>query len=186
MLITEDRVRSAARRQTTRLFKSADTVLAEALKATVNEFDVFLCHSTKDAEIVLGTKAILEDDYNFTVYVDWIVDSELREAKITPVNADKLRQRMRCSKMLLYIKTDNSPDSKWMPWELGFFDALGRPIGILPIVKSARTNYDGAEYLGLYPYVDEAQIKNSTERTLFINKSATDYDLLKNAFRKRS
>jgi hypothetical protein len=39
---------------------SARTVLAEAAKTPQDSFDIFLSHSIKDAEIVLGTLEILE------------------------------------------------------------------------------------------------------------------------------
>lgn len=39
--------------------------------------------------------------------------------------------------------------------KLGYFDAFNSDVAILPIVEATnRTSFVGAEYLGLYPYVD--------------------------------
>ncbi|MOA50153.1 hypothetical protein D3C78_1731370 [compost metagenome] len=55
---------------------------------------------------------------------------------------------------MMYIATGNSSSSKWMPWELGFFDGHkpGR-VAILPLLDSENQNFLGQEYLGLYPVV---------------------------------
>jgi hypothetical protein len=43
-----------------------------------------------------------------------------------------------------------------MPWELGFFDGY-RPgqVAILPLVRTSGETFEGQEYLGLYPYVED-------------------------------
>lgn len=143
-LLTESRVRTAARQATATVQKSARQVLAEAAKTADEKFDIFLSHSVKDAEIVLGTGLILED-LGFSVYVDWIVDPELKRDQVTPANAALLRRRMRQCDSLLYLKTDNSADSKWMPWELGFFDALKGRVGILPVAQTPQDEFEGNE-----------------------------------------
>lgn len=53
---------------------------------------------------------------------------------------------------LLFATSKASPDSKWMPWELGYFDGMRHNhVGVLPIVESAGSSFRGQEYLGLYP-----------------------------------
>jgi hypothetical protein len=189
-LLTEKRVRAAAQQAETRLRKSARTVLAEAAKTPQDSFDIFLSHSIKDAEIVLGTLEILKQ-FDFSVYVDWIVDPEMNREHVTPETAAILRRRMGECQSLLYVKTDNSTDSTWMPWELGYFDALRGRVGILPIVQHPQDEFDGNEYLGLYPYVDVADIKKTGEQILWINRGPKEYGRLhqwvvdSNAIRKR-
>ena len=40
-----------------------------------------------------------------------------------------------------------------MPWECGYFDGIKEKVAILPIKKYSYNNdYNGQEYLGLYPY----------------------------------
>ena len=61
------------------------------------------------------------------------------------------------SECLLYVSTQNSGESTWMPWELGYFDAKKGRVGILPISNERTSDfleYHGREFLGLHYYVD--------------------------------
>lgn len=102
--------------------KTSDRILRESVNAAVvtDAFDIFLSHSIADAEIVLGIKQLLEET-GLKVYVDWVEDAQLDRRAITKETAAALRQRMKQSKSLIYLSSDNSSSSKWMPWELGFF-----------------------------------------------------------------
>lgn len=123
------------------------------------QFDVFLSHSVKDAELVLGVVRILED-MGKKVYVDWVVDKQLSRDSVTKETAETLRTRMKESSRLLYLATDNASSSKWMPWELGYFDGLkSGKVAILPLVDSAYSSFQGQEYLGLYPALDKDGLK---------------------------
>jgi len=117
-------------------------------------FDVFLSHSYEDAEVITGIKGLIEDQ-GLSVYVDWIVDPEADRSQVTPATANMLRRRMNRCEFLLYASSDAAKGSKWMPWELGYFDG-SKPnhIGVVPIVASASSSFCGQEYLGLYPYFE--------------------------------
>lgn len=151
---TEEQVRHRARQRTT--FRTASAILNEAVKeAPAASYDIFLSHSVKDAELVLGVKLLLEDNGK-RVYVDWLEDPQLDRSKVTPATAEKIRTRMRSCRSLVYLHSVNSPDSKWMPWELGFSDGLHGAVAILPITRSADSTFHGQEYLGIYPWIDQA------------------------------
>ena len=122
-------------------------------------FDVFLSHSVKDAELVLGVVHILED-MGQKVYVDWVVDKQLSRDSVTKETAEILRNRMKQSSRLLYLATQNASSSKWMPWELGYFDGLkSGKVAILPLVDSAYGSFQGQEYLGLYPALNKDELR---------------------------
>lgn len=124
-----------------------------------DRFDVFLSHSVKDAELVLGVVNILEE-MGQKVYVDWIIDDNLSRDNVTPATANTLRRRMSQSSRLLYLATNNATSSKWMPWELGYFDGLkSGKVAILPLVDYSFSSFQGQEYLGLYPALDKAELK---------------------------
>jgi hypothetical protein len=90
---TENRIRLRAQRKTG-TSRVAKSVLTEELATakTKTSFDIFLSHSTSDAEIILGVKAVLED-YGQTVYVDWVEDPQLNRANLTAANAEVIRLR---------------------------------------------------------------------------------------------
>lgn len=146
--ITRAEARSAS---PTGIYLSESELRKAAASPASTQFDVFLSHSLADAEVILGVKEILERE-QLTVYVDWIADPQADRSAVTPATADLLRNRMKHCRFLLYASSNASPDSKWMPWELGYFDGL-RPgkVGILPIVESSLDSFRGQEYLGLYP-----------------------------------
>lgn len=137
--------------------KAARQLLSEEAAAVRPEdhFNIFLSHCMKDAELVVGVKTLLEEQ-GLTVYVDWIDDQQLDRGRVTPATADLLRRRMRASDSMLFATSVSSPDSKWMPWELGYFDGF-RPnrIAILPLVAVPGGEFRGQEYLGLYPVVEK-------------------------------
>jgi hypothetical protein len=175
-LLTEGSVRAAARATRDRIQKSASTSLSEAADTTQDSFDIFLSHAIIDADIVLGTRTILQR-FGYSVYVDWLVDIELDRSTVTPETAAHLKWRMHQCDTLFYLSTENAPTSKWMPWELGYFDAHsdGR-VAILPVVKNpGEERFRGQEYLGLYPYVYAATLKNTSCEMLWVNRRRREY-----------
>lgn len=136
------------------------------------DYDIFLSHSSLDARAVLGLKLHLEE-MGCSVYVDWIEDRQLDRSKVNRQTADLLRKRMMRCTSLFYATSDNSEKSRWMPWELGYFDGIKGKVAILPILNNSTDNrYNGQEYLGLYPYVT----KSNSE--LFIHNSTYEYQSL--------
>lgn len=136
-----------------RVTKSASRILEEAAATPQTSFDVFLSHSRLDAEIILGVQQLLKAQ-GLSVYVDWLVDPQMDRSNVTTETADKLRTRMRQSRSLIYVHSANSPGSKWMPWELGFFDGFRSAVAVLPIVQRTDETFKGVEYVSLYPYID--------------------------------
>jgi hypothetical protein len=131
-------------------------MLAESARSfsPFRRYDIFLSHCMLDAEAVLGLKLTLED-LNFTVYVDWIEDPQLDRSRVTRDSAEILRTRMKACRSLLYAASSNAENSKWMPWELGFFDGLRGKVAVAPVVDGYASTFQGQEYLSLYPWVDK-------------------------------
>lgn len=138
-------------------------------------YDIFLSHSYLDARYI---KLIRDDLVNmgYSVYVDWIEDKFLNRLEVTSETAEQLRIRMKQSKCLFYATTENYQKSSWMPWELGYFDALKGKVAILPVKsKPDRSEqYNGTEYLGLYSYVTITENKSEKE-CLWVNNNKDEY-----------
>lgn len=174
-LLSEDEVRLAARRTTDRLAKTATAVLKEESSTAVQRFDIFLSHSIKDAEIVLGVVRIIENTGK-KVYVDWIHDPNLDRSKVSPDTARALRARMNQCDALFYLQSRQSSSSRWMPWELGYFDGRNGNVAIIPVVpERGVANFKGEEYLGLYPFVDVATIDGTDTKEVWVNRSKDDF-----------
>lgn len=159
----------------------ADAILNESVASASSTpdstFDVFLSHSIKDAEIVLGTVDLLSN-HGHSVYVDWIIDRDLDRNNVNKKTAEKLRSRLRQCKSLLYLSSMNSPASKWMPWECGYKDGHNTRVAILPFAQTATNSFTGTEYLSLYPYVTEEMNQQSIKK-LYVNENPTSYCLFK-------
>ncbi len=163
--------------------KTARRILAEATAFDpTTTYDIFLSHSSRDRALVYGVKNRLERA-SFSVYIDWIDDADLDRTAVTPENAERLRLRMRRCSSLLYLATDNASRSKWMPWEVGFFDGLDEGlIGILPVLDDPSQEFQGMEFLGLYGVVDVRPA--GTGHALFIKKKGESPVRLKNLVKK--
>ncbi|MCA8830153.1 toll/interleukin-1 receptor domain-containing protein [Hymenobacter pini] len=176
------------------LLKSQDRLFSEQYKGKVliNEsiklqlskqdkiYDIFLSHSSNDVTEVVGLKYTLED-LGYSVYIDWIDDPELDRSKVNKHTASQLRERMKSCKSLFYAFSPNSSNSKWMPWELGFFDGLKGKSAILPVTDNTdySNKFIGSEYLGLYYYVT-IQPNIAREVKLWIRSSDKEYVLFDN------
>lgn len=150
--------------------KTAAQVIRESRNAATDtdRFDIFLSHSIKDDELVLGVKYLLEQR-GLKVYVDWTDDPQLDRSAVTPETADLLRRRMRQSASLLYLSTDAASNSKWMPWELGYFDGFRNGhVAVMPLVDSPNDKFRGQEYLGLYPQVTQESYAGAPKKDVIV------------------
>jgi hypothetical protein len=179
---TKNQARAAATANNRRSFyntSSNESLLDSVRKSTEDQsFDVFLSHSIIDADLVLGIKILLEEQ-GLSVYVDWDTDKQLSRELVNKETAHLLRKRMRQSKSLIYISTTHSSNSKWMPWELGFFDGYSQDsIAILPLTDEENDVFVGQEYLSLYPIVTKNQYNNGI-KDLFVEARGSHRNTLK-------
>ena len=76
------------------------------------------------------------------VYVDWVSDRNALKRELTNANTAKtIIERLKSSKAFLYIHTEASQNSKWTPWEIGFFHALKGKICIYNPDNIEKTPY---------------------------------------------
>lgn len=165
----ETRVRDIGRIRGSLVAGGAPAVLRKS--ATTGTFDVFLSHSFRDADLILGIVEILESSGQ-SVYVDWINDAQLDRSKVIVATADVLRRRMGQCRALVYASTVAATHSKWMPWELGFFDGLrgSEHVAIMPLAGQSVAHPSGQEYLGLYSLVEELPTKTPGLKLPFVTR----------------
>lgn len=153
-----------------------DALQAETARRGAARFDIFLSHSSDDAVTIAGVKTILESDGS-RVYVDWMDDPQLDRSRVSAGTADLLRKRMRASASLFYVSSKASPASRWMPWELGYFDGM-RPghVAILPLVEASDSEFSGIEFVGLYPKVERDTVGRPLVRlSASVTRSVTQF-----------
>lgn len=109
-------------------------------------YDLFLSHSSIDSNMLLRLKSIL-NHININVYIDWVNDRDALKRELTNVNtANAIIERLKASKALLYVHTEASQNSRWAPWELGFFHAIKGKICVYNPNNIAK-----APFLDIYP-----------------------------------
>ncbi|MFD4840966.1 toll/interleukin-1 receptor domain-containing protein [Achromobacter sp. NPDC058515] len=174
---TKSEARNAANTRKRILAKSLGSISVEShdvlreeklLSEKRDSFDIFLSHSVKDADLVLGMKELLEAR-GLSVYIDWDTDRQLDRSSVSADTANVLRKRMQQSRSMLYLATAAASSSKWMPWELGFFDGLrGGQVAVLPVLDTATERFSGQEYLELYPKVTKNTYKGTAQQDVFV------------------
>lgn len=121
-------------------------------KALGSKTTVFLSHSHKDADIIESAIAFLLS-VGVLVYVDWL-DPTMPQTT-SGETATKVKNKIvECQKFVVLL-SENSKDSKWVPWELGYADGekANQDIAIMPIKRSFYTSdaeFNGLEYMHLY------------------------------------
>ena len=112
---------------------------------------VFLSHSHSDKDLVLPAVLFLKSQ-GVEVYVDWM-DGEM-PARTSAETARKLKAKIREHDKFIILVTENSKDSRWVPWELGIADGeKGIPkIASFPI-RNDDKEFHGNEYFSIYPRI---------------------------------
>ncbi len=157
------------------LEKTASKYLHESfLKfAITKSYDIFLSHSSADAIAIYGLKIKLKNK-DFSVFVDWTEENFADRSNIDAQRADDLRKQMKKCKSLIFVTSDNASESIWMPWELGYFDGYMGKVAIIPLNEEEidYTEFEGQEYLGIYPYVIE---ENRDLKLVYPNKRTINF-----------
>lgn len=190
-LFTEDRLRARVENQIRKgysgsIHDSFNTKARMILNESLNQqstfssptktYDIFLSHSSSDAALVAGLKLELED-LGYSIYVDWIEDPKLNRADVTKNTALVLKARMKQCKALLYAFSENATNSKWMPWELGYFDGIKGTVAVLPISRTSKSNFQGSEYLDIYFYIQIDLVDKTNGLALWVHETSTKYAL---------
>ncbi len=127
---------------------------------TLKYSNVFLSHSSDDEQYLPYVINFLET-YGGSVYIDK-KDNSLP----TITNHDtaiKLKQRIQTINKFVLFATENSKNSKWIPWELGLADGIKdySKIAIFPSVENSNEEkWADREYLGIYQKIARGSIQN--------------------------
>lgn len=135
----------------TRLTESLAKVAKAESRSAQNT--TFLSHSSKDDDAMPGVVLILEN-HGATVYLD--KKDPTLSTKPPPDIAKTLRGHISQAKKFVLFASNNTKESKWVPWELGLADGYKKPrnVCIFPGPdKSEDRKWMEQEYLGIYDRV---------------------------------
>ena len=134
-------------------------------KSVAGKNTIFLSHSHQDADMIVAAINFLLT-LGASVYVDWL-DSSMPKTT-SGETATKIKAKIvECDRFVVLL-SENSRDSKWVPWELGFADGVKeiQHIAIFPIRRNQYTYdsaFQGLEYMTLYPVIQEGTLKLTNE-----------------------
>lgn len=142
----------------------------------------FLSHSSKDTDLVAGAIVLLRN-HGATVYTDQ--QDPAMPAYTTSETAHALKSRIRQCKKFILLATENSSNSKWVPWELGIADGIKgmSQIATFPAVDGGTKSnaWTSWEYMGLYKQIVRGKIKGDKENSWLVwDKSKNSAERLKN------
>lgn len=97
----------------------------------LKSYDYFISHSSKDSKEV--QKLIyVENKQGKNVFCDWINDIDyLKRHLLCAATLKVIEERMKQSKALIFVQSENSLKSIWCKYELNYFHALNRPIYVV-------------------------------------------------------
>jgi hypothetical protein len=128
---------------------------ATALYASSADTTIFLSHSHKDRDLIEPAIAFLRS-HGVKIYVDWM--DEGMPDFVSGETAKKIKGKIREQKKFLVMVTENSKDSRWVPWELGFADPVKGMDHIATFPIAEKSDFTQNEYMKIYPkiyYVSE-------------------------------
>lgn len=141
--------------------RSGRVVVAKSLTEALanNQQTAFLCHSHNDHELAKGLQVLMKEN-GWNLYIDW-EDSEMPSTP-NKETANRIKAKIWSTGWFLFLATNNSTQSRWCPWEIGFADSAKGydKVLIIPTEDDYGTWY-GNEYLQLYKKMDEASNKQT-------------------------
>lgn len=179
-LFSKPQLEEDFRRRDTLQKSATSIIINEAISKAKNKggYDIFLSHRHADinnnhlAELVSEIK-----EMGYSVGVARNERPALSRQRITAEGGEYLRDLMNRCRCLLYVVTERSAQSIWMPWELGYCDGKHGRVAIVRIQEllSKSESYPGPEDLGLYPYVTKTKPQKEDRYELRINRTADEY-----------
>lgn len=100
---------------------------------SIKTFDFFISHSSKDSSDVQEL-IYYENRNGKNIFCDWISDSDyLKRNLLCYATLKVIEWRLQQSDAVLFVRTQNSLESKWCSYELNYFYRLGKPIYVIDI-----------------------------------------------------
>jgi hypothetical protein len=123
---------------------------ATALNSWQADVGIFLSHSHKDKDLIHPAIAFLRS-HGVKVYVDWL-DAGMPDV-VSGDTANKIKEKIKEHKKFLVLVTENSKDSRWVPWELGFADPTKGMAHIASFPVAEKEDFAQNEYMKIYPKI---------------------------------
>lgn len=123
---------------------------ASVLNSAEADVTIFLSHSHKDRDLIQPALSFLRS-HGVKIYVDWM-DEGMPDV-VSGETAKKIKIKIQQQKKFLVMVTENSKDSRWVPWELGYADSTKGMDHIAAFPVAENYDFTQNEYLKIYPKI---------------------------------
>ncbi len=149
-----------------------------------SEKNTFLSYSSKDFKLLPGVISVLNNN-GAKVYIDKM-DEQLPKEPDENTGVVLKKRILECNKFVLF-PTNNSENSRWVPWELGLADGSirKRNVALFPSSeKEYEMKWTEIEYLGLYERIIWGNFADKEPEWLVYNHHTNTADRLCDWIRK--
>lgn len=170
-IFTKQQFENRARNKAGNIGLSSRLTETRAFSKTIATTSIFLSHSHKDRPIVEQAKMFFQN-LGLNIYVDWA--DETMPEKTNGVTASKIKVKIKENDKFILLATNDAVLSKWCNWEVGLGDSYKinyDKICILPLADNSK-NWDGNEYLQIYPHIEESEYLNDYYKIIYPNGSS--------------
>lgn len=125
---------------------------------------VFISHKHSDLKDLEGFLSYLTEKYKVEPYIDSM--DHLMPNMTNAETAIRIKNVIESCDRFILLATNAALLSKWCNWEVGIADKskyLTHNMAILPMYERGGNRYEGNEYLGIYPYIDEEIDENGNK-----------------------
>lgn len=97
----------------------------------IKEFDYFISHSYLDGKIIQNLISFQNNQQKY-IFCDWINDFDyLKRELLCQATLNVIELRLRQSKNLIFVESNDSKNSIWCKYELNYYYELKKPIFII-------------------------------------------------------
>lgn len=107
----------------------------------IKEFDFFISHSSKDG-VEVQKLINFQNNQQKNVFCDWINDLDyLKRELLCQATLNVIELRLKQSKNLIFVESENSKSSIWCKYELNYYLELNKPIFIITKNDILKNNF---------------------------------------------
>jgi hypothetical protein len=125
-------------------------IMAKAASTDSAQVTMFLSHSHRDRELISPAIAFFRS-HGVVIYVDWM-DEGMPDV-VSGETAKRIKARIGEHRKFVVLVTENSKDSRWVPWELGYADPTRGMENIASFPVSEGVDFSQNEYMKIYPKI---------------------------------
>lgn len=121
----------------------------------LQRYDIYLCHSSRDTSEVIQVKNYIESKESKTVCALDMNSRLTANGGLDSQTIEFIKEKLNSSNELYLLLSNNTTDSVWLSWQIGYFESLKpkniKTFSVIEESKQEVLSFKGKEFFGLYP-----------------------------------